>query len=208
MNKTNRFASVVVAGSLVVIGCGGGSSSGFHTSVPGDKPLGSLSPTDAKALCMDTSVFVSMQVQSLNSKETQCRATGIAIAALGSMGGGATDAQVQAACQAGYLLCESAPADAGLTTGGADAGAPSLNCANAMAPAASCTATVAQYSACVTETTASLQNLIPPCNQLTKAKLATFTSDAGLSGQTSGPACIAFQAACPGVNISSMTSPP
>jgi hypothetical protein len=208
MNKTNRLASVLVAVSLMAINCGGGGGSGFRTSVPGDKPLGSLSLSDAKALCMDTIAFVSMQFQSLNTKETQCRATGIEIAALSASGGAATDAQIQASCQAGYQLCQSAPADAGSTTGGSDAGAPASNCANAMAPATSCTATVAQYSACVSETTASLQNLFPPCDQLTKEKLATFTADAGTSGLTSGPACLAFQAACPGVNISSMTSPP
>jgi hypothetical protein len=207
MNETSRIASLVVVVSLMVINCGGGSSSGFHTSVAGDKPLGSLSPSEAKTLCMDTATFVSMQFKSLNTKETQCRATGIAIAALTASGGSATDAQIQASCQAGYQLCQSAPADAGFTTGNADAGAPSLNCANAMAPAAPCTATVAQYSACASETTASLQNLFPPCNQLTRAKLATFTGDAGTSGQPSGPACMAFQAACPGVNIGSMTSP-
>lgn len=208
MNETNRLALLVVMASAIVINCGGGSS-GFHTSVPSDKPLGTLSPSDTKTLCMDTMTFVSMQVQSLNTKDNQCRAAGIAISTLTAGGANTTDAQIQASCQAVYQGCLSAPADAGFTTGGSDAGAPSLDCANAMAPAASCTATVAQYTACVSETTASLQNLFPPCNQLTKAKLAMFTGDAGAptSGQNPGPACMAFQAACPGVDIGAMTGP-
>ncbi|HEY2730795.1 MAG TPA: hypothetical protein VGK52_12715 [Polyangia bacterium] len=202
MNKTNGCALLVVMVSSM-ISCGGGGS-GFHTSVPGDKPLSGLSPADAKTLCTDTGTFVTMQFQSLSTKETQCRATGIALAALSSNGGSATDAQLQAACLAGYQLCQAAPADAGFTTGGTDAGAPSVNCANAMAEGASCTATVAQYSACLGETTASLQNLFPPCNQVTKATLATFTGDGGTAGPAAGPACMAFQAACPGVSIGAM----
>jgi hypothetical protein len=207
MNETNRYASLVVAVSAMLISCGGGGS-GLHTSVPGDKPLGTLSPADVKMLCMDTATFVTMQFQSLNTRDTQCRAVGIAFAALAASGANATDAQIQQACQAGDQLCLSAPADAGFTAGGTDAGISSPNCANAMPFPAACTATVAQYTACVNEATASVQNLLPACNQLTKAKLATFTGDAGAptSGQTSGPACMTFQAACPGMNIGAMTS--
>jgi hypothetical protein len=36
------------------------------------------------------------------------------------------------------------------------------------------------------------------------ALLATFTGDGGASGPTAGPACMAFQAACPGVSVRSM----
>jgi hypothetical protein len=197
MKGTNGFASLVVV-SLIAIDCGGGSGPVFHTSVQGYKPLSSLSQSEAKALCLDTEAFLSMPDQA------SCRAAGIFNAV---NVGAATDAQIQASCQAAYLLCQSAPADAGLTTGGADAGSPIFDCANAMPQAASCKATVAQYSACNNEMIAAVQNLYPPCDQLTKAKLATFTSGAGRHSLTSGPACTAFQAACPSVNISSLTSP-
>ena len=185
----NLLAVLVVVSA---IGCGGGGGSSFSTSVQGSKPLGTLSTTEAATLCKDTSSYLMAQTSALNSKENQCRATGLAFAALSSMGSSQTDAMIQQACQAGYALCESAPAD----DGGIDTTTTTVDCTNAMAPPATCTATVSQYSACLSEQIAVAQGLFTPCNQLTAAKLATLTSDGGTSA-SAGPACAAFDAACP-----------
>lgn len=190
------FAVVIVS----AIGCGGGSS-GFSPSVPGDKPLGTLSTSDATKLCMDTSSYLTSQTKALETKENQCRITGLALAALAAMNSTASDAMLQQACQAGYQLCETAPADGGFTTD-VDGGAPTIDCSNPTIPA-SCTATVAQYSACVNEQIAAIKNIFVPCNQLTNAKLMALSGDDG-GAATTGPACTAFQAACPGFSM--MTS--
>ncbi len=187
------FAVVMVS----AIGCGGGSS-GFSPSVPADKPLGSLATSDATKLCMDTASYLTSQTKALETKENQCRITGLTLASLAAMDSTVSDAMLQQACQAGYQLCETAPADGGFTTD-VDAGAPTFDCSNTMIPA-SCTATVAQYSACVNEETAALQSLFLPCNQLTKAKLTALSDNDG-GAATSGPACAAFQAACPGLSM-------
>jgi hypothetical protein len=188
------FLAVVI---IAAIGCGGGGS-GFSPSVPSDKPLGSLSTSDATKLCMDTASYLMSQTKALETKENQCRITGLALAALAAMDSTASDAMLQQACQAGYQLCETAPADGGFTTD-VDAGTSTIDCSNPTIPA-TCTATVAQYSACVNEQTAAIQSLFVPCNQLTKAKLMTFSGDDG-GASTSGPACAAFQAACPGISM-------
>jgi hypothetical protein len=147
---------------------------------------------------MDTGSYLMSQTKALDTKENQCRITGLAFAALSAMGSTASDAMLQQACQAGYALCEAAPADGGLTSG-ADAGTSTLDCSNAMIPA-TCTATVAQYSACVNEQIAAIQGVFIPCNQLTSAKLMAISGNDG-GAATSGPACTAFQAACPGLSM-------
>lgn len=211
--KPGAALFIALSTLTVTAGCGGGSGAGFHTSVPASKPLNTLSPSDVKALCMDMVTFLNMQIQAdLKNKDLECRGAGLGFAALAANSPNATDAQLQQACQVGYQLCLSAPADAGVSSGNIDAGVSGDECTNTSTPPASCTATVAQYTACVSEASSSVQDVLPPCNELTKAKLAMLTGDAGAPGggaSTAGPACMAFQAACPGVNIttSSMMSP-
>jgi hypothetical protein len=202
--------SVLVLSFVMVVSCGGGG--GFHPSVAGSKPLGQLSDADSKALCTQTLTYLSAQLSGPSFVELECRAVGVGLASFSgvgsSTGANATDAQIQATCQAGYALCKASPPDAGVTSFGSDGGSPADSCANAMKPDPACTATVDQYTACVNESFATVQNTYPPCNQLTKAKLAMLTSpDAGAPGGNgaSGPACQAFEAACPGVSVNPTT---
>jgi hypothetical protein len=77
----------------------------------------------------------------------------------------------------------------------------------ATAPPANCTATAGQYSACLTETVNKLQNTFPPCNQLTKGSLQMILAQAdGGTTVAAGPACTAFAAACPGINVTQQAS--
>jgi hypothetical protein len=190
-----RRATAVFALAFV-LGCGGGGS-GFHPSVSGSKPFGQLTDPEAMKLCTETFTYFQAQIQAELNVETECRAVGALFASL-SVNANTTDAQVQATCQIGYNLCKSMPPDAGTTF---DAGSPSATCSMAMAPGATCTATVDQYTACINETSNATKDLFPPCNQLTKAKVAMLSADAGTTSAM-GPACTAFEAACPGVSAS------
>jgi hypothetical protein len=198
MRKLGVLSGIVLA---MVLGCGGGSS-GFNPGVPGNKPLGTLSPSEAKTLCTNTFAHVQQELNSSAGREGGCRAVGAYIAST-SGGANATDLQIQFACTAGYTLCQQTLADGGAAAlgGGADGGVDP--CAATTTAPSTCTATVDQYSACVNENDDALLNTYPPCNQLTKAKLAMLTAaDGGITGAySSGPACAAFTAACPGVPV-------
>jgi hypothetical protein len=202
MIKGLRLAVVI---STVAMGCGGGSSSGFSTSVPGSTPLNKLSAADATKLCMDTEAYEQAQLTTeLSSKDFECRAGGLAAAAFGA-DSTSTNATVQKACQDFYTLCLKTPLDGGASD--VDAGTSSSDCTNAQQQVSSCTATVSQLSACVSEMTSAIQSAFPPCNQLTLTNVSAFTSDAGTDPTSSGPACTTLDTACPGLlSDTSMTS--
>jgi hypothetical protein len=187
--------ATTVLGLAFVLGCGGGSS-GFHPSVSGSKPFGQITDPEAMKLCTETLTYLQAQLQKQFTVETECRAVGAFVASIG-LTDQTTDAQVQASCQIGYNLCKSMPPDAGVSF---DAGSTTATCSMATAPGGTCTATVDQYTACVNETANATNNLFPPCNQLTRAKVEMLAGgDAGATAM--GPACTAFQAACPGVSM-------
>ena len=183
---------------VIVVGCGGGSS-GFSPGVPGSKPLGDLSPSEAKTLCTSTNAHFRAQLASSAGRETDCRVVGAYVASSGAATA-ATDLQVSLICTVGYTACQQALADGGIPATGGDAGADP--CADATTAAPSCTATVNQYTACINESEAALAKY-PTCSALTKAKLAELMAAPGgvLGAPANGPACQAFAAACPGFAI-------
>lgn len=195
MRKLGIVSTLVLG--VVVAGCGGGSS-GFSTGVPGNKPLGTLTPAEAKTLCMNALNYLQKQLTSGNFREQQCRAIGVGFASLG-LTSTTTDQAVQQACTAGYALCQtSLTADGGITfdnDGGTD------SCSTTDIPP-TCTATASQYEACVNESFSAANNIYPPCNQLTVAKAQMLLATDGGTVNTSGPACTAFEAACPGLDMS------
>jgi hypothetical protein len=158
------------------------SGSTFSPGVDGNKPINQLSDTELQTICMNIESQPSL-------KEEQCRSLGLVFAAVGA-GPTTTDAELQATCATAYSQCEN-PAAAG----DLDAGVTTTNSCNR--PGASCTATVGQLSACINEIIA-MPDPIPPCNQLTAAKLMTLTSaPSGSSLVMSGPVCKAYMAVCP-----------
>jgi hypothetical protein len=205
----SKVAVIVMfsSGLFLSVDCGGGSSgSGFHTSVASNKPLNQLSSSETKQICTEAITYLTSPTSGFLTKETTCRAVGVELAALSGAGAAQSDAQIQAACQAGYAICEASDGGSDLQPG--DGGAPADQCANPTPAPADCTATVAQYSACINELTAGVANLFPPCNQLTAAKAAALSGDGGAPTSTTGPACQAFEAACPDMTVgpSMMTS--
>jgi hypothetical protein len=212
--RPSAALSSVFAGMVLVAGCGGsssGSGSGFQSSAPANTPLDMLSAAQAMQLCMTSLAYIKTQVTSeIDSKDFQCRTTGILAAAIESSStAGTTNAQLQTACTQAYNACLSAPADGGVN-GGLDAGTGTDNCSTAMSDLANCTATVGQYTSCVNGTVSAIQTAFPPCNQLTMATITALLSDGGSSSASgtdfSAPACMAISTACPGFTMSSMTS--
>ena len=206
------FAVIVLA-----VGCGGNSggsssSTGFNPGVQGSKTLNQLSPADVQILCKNEEAYFTSPSTLFVTQDVTCRLAGLFVALLGS-DATSTDAEIQMMCQQGYSACVSDDGgvttadDGGVTTTDVDAGAGS-DCAGAMSAPADCTATVDQYTACLNEEIAELQNSAPACNELTQAKLAMFASaaDGGASMPMAGPACTAFQAACPGIAINETSS--
>jgi hypothetical protein len=195
MSKIRFGLGAVLA---IVVGCGGGGS-GFKPGVQGSKPLGELTPAEAKTLCESTTAHFRAQLASSSGREADCRVVGALVAANGAATA-PNDVQVQLLCTAGYSICLQTLADGGVPTAGGDGGTADPCASSTGVPA--CTATVDQYTACINETEASLAKY-PTCNQLTAAKLAELMAAPGgvLGGVTNGPACQAFTAACPGATI-------
>jgi hypothetical protein len=202
MNRYSVSALVVifVVGSGLVVGCGGGGTSpgsGFNPGVSGGKTLETLTPAEVQTICKNEQTYFT---NSPGLKDATCREVGILAAAF-QADDTSTDAQIQALCTQGYMDCES-PDGGADSTGGDDGG--TNDCADATAPT-NCKATVDQYTACLTESLSTIESTFPACNTLTKAKLASSSAtDGGTTDAMSGPACTAFETACPGFNMDSM----
>ena len=225
--KTGSTLFVAISTVVLFVGCGGGSgnggsggsggsassgnggntSGGFQTSVPGGAEIDKLTPAQAAQFCMDTNTYLTAQLSSGALTQSACLGAGADEAGQLASSPSATDAQVQQACAAGYQLCETLFADGGIATIGQDGG--TVDCSDTTPPV-DCNATISQYQACLNEQLSSMETVYPPCAQLTKAKAimlaAMLDSDAGAAPTTLGPACKAFQTACPGVDITSSTS--
>lgn len=169
-----RTATIIVALSWAV-GCG---SEGFDPSEPGATPLNQLSVQEVNHLCREWVAFRKAAYPSEKEIEYGCRYSGIDEATSSNVG--PTDADVQAACKAGYDRCTQDPRPPVWSRPAV------VWCEGFPAFAAACTGTVDQYAACITE-----QAVAPPppaCDRLTRADL-----EAALKP---GPACATFDATC------------
>ncbi len=186
-SKGSVFAGSVALAAL--IGCGGGSSSTFSTSVPGSSPVDTLTPSQAAQFCSDVSSYLTKQVD--NHASCQLAAV-LATQAEAQQDTSLTDQELQAECTAFVPLACAALADAGTSSGGgADGGA--ANCGTA-----GCTATVSQVSACLNASgpaIAQWEAMFPSCSMVTRAKLATLSLDAG---PMEPAACTVLDTTCAG----------
>ena len=152
------------------------------STLPGDKLLNSLTDDEFAQLCQEFAAdFAPNTPAGMDAVEAECRLTGIFFAALG---GGQTDAAVQAACKSGYDQCVAAPTQS--------------DPAQCTKPGASCTATVAEAEACFNDSIASfatLKDALPMCSALTVASLSDGSSSP--TDDMTPPSCVAYQAKCP-----------
>jgi hypothetical protein len=184
MFHTRKLANLLPLACLaLVVACGGSdddkkSNGEFTTSVPTDKPLGSLSDSEADQLCEDLGNYIENSSFGTDAQVVSCRAAGL-FAAVSS--GAQTDAAAQAACKSAYDDCMAAPSE---TT---------QECSK---PDASCMATVDDYTACIDEAQGyfeQVKQLFPPCDQLS---LDDYNDIAG--GPPAPPAaCEALDMKCP-----------
>lgn len=179
---------------LVIAVASCSSSSGFHSSVPGSKPLTTLSSSELAKLCTESSDYQLAQQFSPAGRAVVCQLAG-RDAALRAFVDGAGDAELQQACVSAREECLALAAqNGGPPTIGRDGGIVTA-CIGALPPPANCGATVAQLDACVSENVANLlRQPTPSCASLTSA---TFTTapDGGPTGP--GPACATYLEACP-----------
>src|SRR5262245_38047243 len=179
-------AAVAVAG-VAVGSCGGDAGgSGVNTSIPGNKPLNTLTQGEINTLCMDIgrSFANDQQIQ-----QGSCKILAFTLTAFAAIDPSATDAQLQAACNEGYNACVSGG-------GAADAGGAAM----CTVPDGSCTATVAELTACAADSKVALQqsfSAIPACSAITRAGL-DMGADAGTPMQSAG--CMTFMTKSPGFN--------
>jgi hypothetical protein len=139
---------------------GAGNTSGggpFTTSVPASTPLTGLSSAQQTQLCKDFTTYADATLV-----PALCKLDGLLAAAFT---GGTTDAQVQAACAAGYSACLTA--DGGST----------VMC-NANGVPSTCTATVGDLTSCLNMQSAAFAQ-VPSCSTLTVASLAGAFGDGG-----------------------------
>jgi hypothetical protein len=129
------------------------SGGGLSTSLPGDKPLGSLSDAEADQLCKDIEEFATTSDFAQAQHEMSCRLAGLLA---GAFSGADSDAAMQAACKVAYDACLKEPQPP--ATGECEK------------PDATCTATVDELNACIADSTAALDDFneqVPGCSDLT-----------------------------------------
>ena len=171
---------------LLAVACGGDdgddkkndSGGDFTTSVPNDKPLGSLTDAESQQLCEDLSDYLSGSSFSADAQEVVCRSSGILAAVFSAP---QTDAAARSACKTAYDECKAAPAES------------NQQCDK---PDASCMATVDDYKACMADMPAYLDQVkgtFPSCAELT---LDDFDAIAGEPPATPA-SCAALDTKCP-----------
>jgi hypothetical protein len=188
---------LAAASWLLVVGCGGGGAAKFSSGVDGTKPLGMVSPAEAEQICKASQSYVQGAISEDKQKQLGCKTVALLAAALGGMGGNAS--QLQSACQTAYDGC--------LKSVSTPPGSSSSSCAT---PSSKCTATVAEYEACLTAVPGLIDSAlaaIPSCNNLTPAAL----QGSGAQTVTAPAACKTFEMKCPGFSVAGLPdtlSPP
>ncbi len=189
----------VLAIAIVGIGCGSSGSKGggnFSTTVPGNKPISSLTPSEQAQLCHDLDQWAQTSLQ-----PSLCMTDAVLAAALGAaFDSSLSDAQIQMSCTQAYNQC--------LTSGQSpDAGATSSCQMGVSDP--TCMATVSEISTCLNDDTAVLAqqtNALPSCGALTRASLNTAAGTNSDAGAIEEPAsCKTVDTKCPGFSMPAMT---
>jgi hypothetical protein len=192
--------SAVLAIAIVGIGCGSsgsGSKGGgnFSTSVPGNKSIASLTPSEQAQLCHDAEQWSQTSLQ-----PSLCKTSAVLTAAFGAaVDSSVSDAQIQMSCTQAYNEC--------LTSGQSpDAGATS-SCQMGLSDP-TCTATVAEMTACLNDESAALAqetSALPSCGSLTRASLNTATGSDSDAGAADEPAsCKIVNMKCPSFSMPDM----
>jgi hypothetical protein len=169
-------------------GGGGSGSGGSGVSLPGDKPLGTLSDSEVEQLCDDYEAFFSSGSFAASQQEFACLLSGVFLA---SLSGPMTDAELQMACKAGYDECKQMPLEP----------EPS-ECSK---PDASCTATVAEVEKCMKDSSQAFQDLVaelPTC-----AELTLTSEEPEMTEPMDPPSCVVVREKCPGFETPSSDLP-
>jgi hypothetical protein len=191
---------------LLAVACGDDKPSGFHTGVPGDKPLGMATPQEAQQICQTTETWARAQLAETKQRELACRIGAIGAAAGGLLGaGGATvmPMEAQTTCRTVLDQCLAA---------GPPSAMPGMTMCQAFPP--SCTATVAEYEACLNDVPPFVDKTadnLPSCeglNPLSLLALASLISTVPASCQTFQMKCgVAGIPGIPGIPTGSVSSP-
>ena len=182
MRKLRGFAGALVLGIVVACGgCGGdGGAAGtpISTSVPGNKPINTLTPAERGQLCADLAAWA-MSGPFLTGG---CNASAwLATYSEAMRMPSATDADLRTTCGELYAGCV-----ANGVTSMCDQDMP-----------ITCTATVSEYNACLVDGVEAFDR-VPACSALTRAALAGAVTR--LTSGTATPACTAVQTKCPDAN--------
>ena len=180
--------------AVALAGCGDDKSSALSTGVDRNKPLGTVTPSEAQAICNATQTWTNQTITRDKQQQVTCRVTSNAIAALSArpavMGGPAvTDAQLQMTCQAAYAACTMRPAPE-----------PGNTPPTCQAFPASCTATVGEYETCLNDVPPFLDMTLatlPTCEMLTRISILSVLN----LPNTLPASCKTFQSKCAGVPI-------
>jgi hypothetical protein len=189
--------SAVLAMAIVGIGCGSsgsGSKGGgnFSTSVPGNKSIASLTPSEQGQLCHDLD-----QWSQTSLAPSTCQTSAVLAAALGAVfDSSLSDAQIQMSCTQAYNECLA-------SNQSADAGATSSCQMGVSDP--TCTATVSEITACLNDQSAVFAqeaNALPSCGSLTRANLSTAAGGDSDAGAPDEPAsCKTVDMKCPNFSM-------
>lgn len=180
MRACVAFVVIGLAVSGLLPGCGGGTGVGpFSTSVPGNKPLGSLTPAEADRLCQDRSKFISESTLEMDA----CRISAYITTRFQAESMTAlTDAELRMSCTDEYGQCATP-----------DPGGGPVTCD---VPPAGCAATVSELVTCINDQTAQFRGIasqLPNCDAVTRAGLAATVD-------TTPPAsCLAYLSKCAGI---------
>jgi hypothetical protein len=186
MHKLSTFVAAVSFTLVTGFACGGEDEKDDGFSLPDSTVLGTLTDAQSQTLCTETKAYLSSSGLEQDFHEISCRFAGLTAAGQAAMGGQLGDQALQDACQNAFEVCA--------------VGNTPIGCAT-FTP--SCMATVGDYKACLTEADAvSAEGLmmLPACDQVTLVKLLSLLQ-AGEGAIPPTPACDAFEAKCPDVDI-------
>jgi hypothetical protein len=165
-----------MGGTTGTAGTGGGSS---VTSISGSKTLGTLTAAESDQLCDDTKAYYMSSISKANS----CKFSALSNAASTSA---PSDAVLRTNCTSMETSCNASD-----TMGPGAA----TSCFD---PPATCTATVAEYSACISDGAALLNqsaNTLPGCSTVRLADISPIF--AAVEALYQAPGCVALMTACP-----------
>jgi len=160
-------------------GTGGGAGGGSVTSISGDRTLGSLTKAESDQLCDDTKAYFMAAISKANS----CKFSALSNAASTSA---PDDTVLRSNCTSMETSCNaSATMGPGAST-------------SCFMPPATCTATVTQYSACISDGAALLNqsaSTLPGCSAVRLADITPIFGAVEALYQAAG--CMVLTAACP-----------